>query len=281
MQMAEKIHICAVLTVFNRKEKTIEALKAFFGQAVDCRLSCVLMDDGSGDGTADAVAQEFPQVTLLHSDGSLFWSGGMGEAFCTAMRMGADYYLWLNNDTVLIDGAIASLLEDARSQQAKAGKGGVFVGSTKDPETGAHTYGGVVRTSSWHPGKFTLIEPSQDEPIPCDSMNGNIVLISSSAAETLGGIDPYFTHSMGDYDYGLRALESDVFICVATGYHGFCSRNPVGTYWFEAESFRERMRVVNAPKGLPMKQWAYFLRKHGSFTWPFAWLLSYRRIITG
>lgn len=276
--MAEGLHIAACLTAFNRREKTCAALRAFFDQEGGFDLSGVLMDDGSRDGTADAVGGQFPRVSVLRGDGSLFWNGGMSAAFERAREKGADFYLWLNDDTMLQKDALARLIRDYQSLNPPVGA--IVVGSTLDEAGDTHTYGGVRCTSKWHPGRFALVEPGISVKV-CDAMNGNIVLISAEAAESVGDIDSRFTHSMGDYDYALRARALGVPVVVGTGYHGACPRNPAGSAWHQKATIAERYRAAVSPKGLPMGEWAHFLRKHGGSFWPIAWLATYRRILTG
>jgi len=276
--MTDGLRICATLTAHNRRDKTLAALDAFFRQKGSFRLRAVLMDDGSTDGTAVAVRERFPDVTVLEGDGSLFWNGGMAAAFDEAVRGGDDYFLWLNDDTILDDAALQHLTADAL--KVATGEGCIVVGSVRDPETGALSYGGVRQASAWHPGKFQL-QPPGGSPMPCDAMNGNIVLIAAKVAARLGGIDRRFTHSMGDYDYALRARKAGIPLVVAAGMHGSCPRNPPGSAWHDKPGFRERLRAVKSPKGLPPAEWAHFLKKHGGPTWPLAWLLTYRRVVTG
>jgi len=274
----KSIRICAVLSAFNRRDKTIAALEAFFGQEGDFELSAVLMDDGSTDGTGEAVQSQFKDVTVLKGDGSLFWNRGMSVAYKHALTLTKDYYLWLNDDSLLDSDALIRLVGDA--VEVDAGKGSIVVGSTRDPSTRLLTYGGLRSSSSWHPGKFSLIEP-KEEPLHCDAMNGNIVLISDSAAECIGGIDEYFSHSMGDYDYALCANRLGVSVVVGSGLFGDCPRNPESASWDKQASILKRYRKATSVKGLPPREWAYFLKKHGNYLWPFAWISTYRRILLG
>src|SRR5581483_12068316 len=73
-------------------------------------LRAVLIDDGSRDGTALAVRMQFPWVEVVRGDGSLYWCQGMHRAFDIALRQGFDYYLWLNDDTLLTLDALSRLL---------------------------------------------------------------------------------------------------------------------------------------------------------------------------
>jgi GT2 family glycosyltransferase len=77
------------------------------------------VDDGSTDDTATAVSQRFPQVKILQGTGSLFWNGGMRIAFAQALQHDYDYYLWLNDDTVLYPNALETLLTTAQTLQSK------------------------------------------------------------------------------------------------------------------------------------------------------------------
>ena len=275
--MSPLVKICAVLTAFNRREQTLDALRSFFSQGQGLDLTAVLMDDGSTDGTTAAVQAEFRQVTVLSGDGSLYWNRGMAAAYQSARSLGADYYLWLNDDTLLERDSLNRLVQEAGTVQEP--RGSILVGSTRDPDTGELTYGGLCSASSWHPGKFRLLQPRPTLQ-QCHAMNGNIVLISAAAADSVGEMDEFFTHAMGDYDYALRAGKVGVSVAVASGWHGVCARNPVGTSWFDHASISARWRAVNSPKGLPMQDWAYFLKRHGGLTWPLAWLVTYRRMLS-
>ncbi len=70
--------IAALLTCFNRKQKTLVCLEALFNQVLpaDVDISAYLVDDASTDGTSDVVRQTYPQVKIFSGDGNLFWNGG-------------------------------------------------------------------------------------------------------------------------------------------------------------------------------------------------------------
>jgi GT2 family glycosyltransferase len=41
-------------------------------------LAALVLDGASNDGTSEAIAEQFPEVTVLHGDGQLYWNGGCG-----------------------------------------------------------------------------------------------------------------------------------------------------------------------------------------------------------
>ena len=69
-----------------------------------------VVDDGSEDGTSEAVLQTIPETHLIAGSGNLYWGGGMRLAFKEAMKDGWDFYLLLNDDVILKPSAIEILL---------------------------------------------------------------------------------------------------------------------------------------------------------------------------
>lgn len=274
------IRIAALLTCHNRRETTLRSLRHLVAQDIPqhTRLSVLLVDDGSSDGTAAAVAGEFPQVRLLKGDGSLYWGGGMRRAFAEALAEDYDYYLWLNDDTSLDRGAIAGLMAAHWALAAHGEDRTIVVGSTRAPGQGAVTYGGFVRAHRLHPLKFRLLEPSAHAQF-CITMNGNVVLIPRAVAERAGNISEHFTQGMGDFDYALRARKLGCAVCIAPGYAGECRRNRAEGTWLDASlPLREQIRKTLSVKGLPPREYMHFARAHGGPLWPVFWTMPYVRV---
>jgi Mrp family chromosome partitioning ATPase len=79
------VRIAAVLAAYNRRELTLACLASLQAQQVPgVVLYTFALDDASSDGTADAVAERFPDTVLLHGDGQQYWAGGMCQAFAAA-----------------------------------------------------------------------------------------------------------------------------------------------------------------------------------------------------
>ena len=138
------IKIAIIMTIHNRINETLKCLRALFNQeGVGCNFSLIIFipDDGSTDGTAGAVRERYPGVKILPGTGDLYWNRGMHLAFREAMQGDYDFYLWLNDDTLLYPDAVQRLLETSKQFDDKA----IIVGSVQDPDTGAWTYGGFVR----------------------------------------------------------------------------------------------------------------------------------------
>lgn len=275
------LRLAALLTCHNRRELTLACLRRYFDEAARAvtAAQAFVVDAGSTDGTAEAIETHWPQVNLIRRDASLFWCGGMREAFARAMEEDFDAYLWLNDDTTLQAGALDGMLRCARWLEATRGRGVIVVGSILDPRTGRRSYGGVVRRGGARSLGFAPVY-SQQAPVRCDTFNGNCVWVSREAARRVGNLSESFTHAIGDTDYGLRAGRLGVECWVAPGYVGLCAHNDNNEQCFSpALPLRRRWRILHSPKGLPPREWRTFARRHAGWRWPIYWLGLYLRVL--
>ncbi|HUG85465.1 MAG TPA: glycosyltransferase family 2 protein [Euzebya sp.] len=268
-------HVAAVMTVFNRKDDTLACLQSLHQQGgTRARITTFVVDDGSTDGTADAVAERFPDVRLLPGTGELYWNGGMRRAFGAALAEGFDFYWWLNDDVELDDDALTRLLDTDHAIRHDGVGPVILVGAMRHPDDGRTTYGGVRRHSQLRPLDFSLVEPS-DRPVPVETMNGNCVLIPKEIAHNLGNIEPSYRQKMGDFDYGLRARQAGYAVWSAAGTLGRCATHPprrtdTGPLWGE-------IRRLWSTKELPPRSWLVFTRRWAGPLWPVYWLSPYVR----
>jgi GT2 family glycosyltransferase len=275
--------LAVVLTCFNRKQKTLDCLNALISNTGldDVKVSAVLVDDGSTDGTAEAVRQSFPWVQVVVSNGDLFWCRGMHKAFEIALHEDHDYYLWLNDDTMLHPDAVSRLLKCAIALRSEHGKSAIVVGSTVDAKTGSISYGGEVRASALRRIRFLRIVPN-DVAQRCDSMTGNIVLIPREVAQIVGNLDPVFEHAMGDTDYALRARQLGFGVWVGPGVFGSCGHNPTsGTYMDADLPLSRRWNQMMSRKGLPWRSWFVYTRRHMGLLWPLYFVWPYLSLLVG
>ena len=271
--------IAIIMTCHNRCEVTITCLQSLYRQKIDFEV--YLVDDGSSDGTSDLVSQKYPQVKLFQGDGNLFWAGGMRVAFSQALQKDYDYYVWLNDDTLLYPNALSKLLDIHQDLIENGYPDSIVVGSTQNPVTGQPTYGGAVRSKRWYSNKLEFLEPSQ-ELQECDTMYGNFVLIPASVAAKVGNIDPAFVHALGDLDYGLRARQLGCSVWAAPGFIGTCEQNSAEGSWIDLNlSVIERLKKVFQTKNFPIAPWTVFVKRHFGFWWFFYWNLPYIRAIIG
>jgi GT2 family glycosyltransferase len=274
----QKLRLAVLMTCYNRVKNTIECLTTIKKQKpFAASVELFLVDDGSSDGTALAVAEVFPQATVILGDGNLYWCGGMRVAFAQAIERDYDFYLWLNDDTCLDDDALFRLFQTYNYASSQLGASLIIVGSTCERESGAMTYGGWrQRVGKLGSISWEKIQPLMNQWTTCDTMNGNCVLISRNVVKKIGNLDINFTHSMGDLDYGLRAKQAGCQIVIAPGYYGVCSDNDGSGLWNDERlPLLLRWRKLLGPKGSPIKEWLVFSRRHKGPLWMLVWISPY------
>lgn len=247
--------ISVLLTVHNRKKTTINCLSILYGLSLpqNCSIKVYLTDDGSTDGTRDEVLKNFPDVHIIKGDGNLYWNRGMYVAWEEAAKVkDYDYYLWLNDDTFLYKYSIQLLIEASTSKEDKA----IIVGATVDTATKhTPTYGGRIKGKGVAPAQGTLVA--------VDYFNGNVVLIPRSVYQALGNLDYYFTHSKGDFDYGLRAAKAGIRIYQVGMYVGECDVHPTLDKWCDPKvPFKDRWKMLHKPNGMPPKETFHLEKRH-------------------
>ena len=252
--------IAVLLTVYNRKEKTIKCLYNLEKQQLPeyVVLDVFIVDGGSTDGTVTSVKKQFPYVHIKTVEG-VFWNRGMIAAWNMAEEYGSesgqyDYYLWLNDDTFIYEDCIQSLLDVCSQYDNKI----ITVGSTVDTKTRSNlTYGGRDETGN-------VASPSADDtPVHVVMINGNIVLVPSFVYEKLGTLDPYFTHARGDFDYGLRARKAGIKMWQVGHPLGECDLHDSIDAWCDPQiPFKRRWKLMHRPNGMPPKEIFYLENRH-------------------
>lgn len=246
-------NIAILITVFNRKATTLRSLYRLYNQCTseEYGIDVFLTDDGCTDGTPEAVKKEFPQIHIVKGNGNLFWNRAMFVAWQEAAKTDYDFYLWLNDDTFVYSNMIDKLLKSSYEKDNKA----IIVGATQSCDHKQLTYGGRLDDRSIPKPNGELTEVSY--------FNGNIVLVPKSVFQKLGNLDYYFTHSKGDFDYGMRAKRNGIKIYQVGEILGECDLHESLDKWCDpAVPFRQRWKALQRPNGMPPKETYYFEKKH-------------------
>lgn len=260
----KRVTITVVMASYNRRNKTLLALKSLEHQNTDrVNLCFLILDDASTDGTAEAVSHTYPNATIVRGTGSLFWGGGMHLAMKRAIEGNPDFLIMMNDDCELFESAIDQILADYHKVASETDfDGNIVVGAMVAPGTGKLTYSGFRRASRWFPSKLERLEPD-GSPKPADTMNGNFVLIPRRVYRALGPVDNVFIHQLGDIDYGYRAVAHGFRIWIASTALGECASNEGAHARISQLSLRESWTHLCSPLGMPLFPWLSFMWRHG------------------
>jgi GT2 family glycosyltransferase len=273
-----KIPIIAVLlTCHNRKSKTLQCLENLYGQQglySDYKTDVFLVDDGSTDGTSEAINSQFPLVNIIEGNGNLYWNQGMRMAWKTAAET-KDYhfYFWLNDDTILDTNTLPNLIETYNHITALEQKEVLITAACRTAlGNDTFSYGGRTEVGPVVPN---------GHPQPCKYINGNAVLISKAIYIKLGNLSNDYTHGMGDFDYGLRALKAGFGCYTTRDYVATCPPNEGIPAWCNSNvPLKKRWELLHSPRGLNIREYIKFRKKFWGIQWiPFA-IKAYAKMIS-
>jgi GT2 family glycosyltransferase len=189
-----------LIPVHNRRDLTLGCLSTLRANGDLSESTAIVVDDGSSDGTADAVRDAFPEVILLHGDGQLFWTGAMALAMREAASRDAGAIFWLNDDCRPRPGAL-HLLRKHLTEHPCAVVGPQCI----DSATGRTVTTGFVGRRD--------VAAVAGAPRFVHGLSGYCVGLGAGVMERLGVPDAKsFPHYWGDSAYTLRASRSGYMV---------------------------------------------------------------------
>ena len=286
--------IAVILTVHNRKVKTLSCLQHLFA-ATDSynhggkkygslSITVFLTDDGCTDGTVHAIKDTFPKhmIHILQGNGKMYWAGGMRLAWQAAINEGIkwDYYLLLNDDTNVHPNVFQELFYADNYSLSHYYRRGICSGLTCSPENStAITYGGVVFATK-SKGRQILLLPT-GTPQMADMTNANILLVHHSVVTDLGIFHDGFRHGCADYDYSFQSRKRNIPVLVTSHVCGDCEHD----HESQKEeimrlidlSLQERCHYVKNPIHSD-SDYLLFVKRNMPFRYPQALLMRFFRI---
>lgn len=268
--------IAVLITCHNRREKTLKCLQSLFQCILpeNFILSVFLVDDGSSDGTGDAVKREFPTINVINGNGNLYWNKGMRLAWKVAVEHADfDFYLWLNDDTIIDDNALINLLECNAEIIKKDNKPAIVTGACRESyDLQIFSYGGKTDKGPVFPnGRLQA----------CQYINGNLVLIPKEIYHLLGYLSPDYTHFYGDYDYGLTAIRMGINCYTTKSFIAYCSPNEGVPDWCNPQiPLIKRLKLFHSPKGINIREYNTFRKKFWNWKWIMYAIKAYFRVLT-
>lgn len=228
--------IFIVTPVFNERVTILNFLKSL-KQVNYTNYTSVVVDMGN-DGTAEAIAQEYPETVVLKA-GDIFWSGGTNTGVEYALKNRADFVYTINADVELDPKLFKALIETADEYP------GALVGSKIcyiDDRNRVWFAGGILdhRRGAFAHGNYSTEELKKVREV--EWLTGMGALVPVAVYKQVGLYDTeYFPQYYGDTDLSMRAAEAGFkqYVNPAAVVYG-----DIASSWYPRQLYRPRLRLL-------------------------------------
>ena len=211
-----KVYI--IIPVHNRKAITLQCLDNLQALGILQKYNIVVVDDGSQDGTSAAITRLYPDIVILSGDGNLWWTGSIKLGMEYGYEKGADYFIWLNDDTFPLLGTIEGLIEVCQNQSSPIIASSQCYASL---DLTIPSYGACKKVH----GNLVPFYSTTDQLIVADAVSGNLVCLPCSVVEDIGYPPSQQCPQYGDVPYTYQAKKWGYNIQVYTTYKAVCLPN--------------------------------------------------------
>lgn len=205
VETTNKPKVFVVLPTYNSKKLVLSCLS--YLKLVDknnLSLSLVVVDNGSKDGTAEAIIKTYPDVKLIDNKINYGFAKGINYGLRFAYQQGADWILMLNDDTVLPKDFLQVLLKTAILKN-------YFISGPKIKTLDKKIWslGGIldpIRFSGGLVGHGDQDKKNLKE-LKVDFISGTAMLVKRKVFEKIGFLDEDYFLYYDDVDFCYRALK--------------------------------------------------------------------------
>jgi len=230
-----------VTPVHNRREETLQCLKSLARiDRTGLSVHMIIVDDGSTDGTAEAVKSEFPDVEIVKGDGNLWYTAGTNRGLEAALRHDPDYVLAINNDSIFDDKCILNMVECAEKHPRSVVGAILLDWSVPHRIFQVAPRWELLRGGYRHWFRQT-IWTIPDSPWEVELIVGNCVLYPAETIREVGLMDEKRLTQYGDAEYTPRMRRAGWRLIIEPRARTFCKPNDPAT-GFRKLSFFEKVR---------------------------------------
>jgi GT2 family glycosyltransferase len=201
----------------------------------DWRLEVLVVDNGSTDGSAETLAAEFPQVTVISLGENRRFAGGNNEGVKRALASGAHAVMLLNNDTV-VDPVLLEKLLQALEENPRAGAAAPLIYYRVPSRHIWYGGGHLVPALGWvaHRGLRKLDRAQYRSVEETGYLTGCCLIARREAWEKAGLLDERYFIYAEDADWCLRARAAGyrlLFVPTARLWHEVSASSGQASPW--------------------------------------------------
>ncbi len=225
--------LCVVIPNWNLQAETVECVASVLAAAGDDDVSVVVVDNGSTDGSPEALADAFGErVAQVQMGRNRGFARAVNAGILYALEQGAASVLMLNNDTI-IDREMLAVLNRAAREHPDAG---ILAPAIYHVDAPARLWRLGDRHHRWSPVPRRIPDrEAAAEIVEADYVTGCGMLIRHEVIEAIGLLDERFFMYYEDADFCKRARDR--------GFRVLCV--PAARMWHKVSTTARRDAATN------------------------------------
>jgi GT2 family glycosyltransferase len=246
-------HIVVIVLTINQREKTLQCLTTIC-QMDKTAHRVLVWDNGSHDGTGEAIRLAFPDVFVHEHPINLGVASGRNAAAQLAIEMfRPSYLLFLDND-ILVEPGFVAALHSPFMNNAKVGQTQAKLRFMADRARLNDAGGARINFILWQvtPVGYGEVDQEQHDSVKQCISCGGAMMVRTEIFQRLGGFDTQFDpFGPEDLDFSLRLQKAGylaLYVPQATAYHAVSHTFGKG---YSEEYARHKSR-----------HWLAFMRRH-------------------
>ncbi|MCB9798230.1 glycosyltransferase family 2 protein [Candidatus Nomurabacteria bacterium] len=226
-----KLDLSIITVCTNDKDRILEVLESTFSGTKDVTFEYIVSDNGSMDGSVEAIKEKFPQVKIVENGENVGFGAANNAGYSLAK---GEYLLLLNPDMRIKPGSLKTILQWARKhtevgvvspklidqngklqENAKPRRFPGFMDQAAIVLKLPHIFPHILDTYL-----YKDFDPSKEQEV--DSVRGSFMLIKKEILDTLGwAFDPRYFIWFEDVDtcrevqrLGYKVMYTPIIECV-------------------------------------------------------------------
>lgn len=279
------IRVCIVIPVHNRRDITLLCLKSLDRvNKENLEVKIIIVDDGSTDGTPEAILKNFPEVEVIHGDGSLWYTEGTNVGVRAALKYNPKYVLLMNDDQVFDKNFLKYMVETAEKNE-KSVVGALLL--LWDQPHKVFQVSPIWSTwlGGWHHWRHQTVWTVPKTAWEVELIVGNCVLVPTKAIEELGLMNSKYFPNFGDAEYTPRLRKNGWKLILDPRAKVFVQPNTTPQSVKRLSSFREKLEALfvdlKKPQNVRRRFYAYWLSAPSKIQGVIAFFIFFVRLLLG
>lgn len=204
--------VSIIIVNWNTKKLLLDCICSIYETVKNLSFEIRLIDNASGDGSVEAVKQNYPDVKIIQNKKNLGFAAANNIAL---ERMCGRYALLLNTDTILTNGAVKNLFDFMEKNQNAGMACGQLLNQDGSKQNSIANFPGILSLlcnesllQILFPGKFPGKRREYKKPVKVDSCIGACLMVRKKAMDEVGLLDKRYFFFFEETDWAYRMKQS-------------------------------------------------------------------------